>query len=123
MTTPSSATSSFRRSKRLAWPSTRQPLDSFDFLGIQAEIKDLQVGPHVVDVSGAGQGDHAHVEGEPKDDLADSPSIRQTVILSPLESILGLKEQIALRQQAVLDRGGNGSADCGLIVSVVKPAD
>ena len=27
------------------------------------------------DVSGAGQGDHAHVEGEPKDDLADGPAV------------------------------------------------
>ena len=43
--------------------------------GIQAEIEDFEVGPHVAGVGGAGQGYHAHVEGEPEDDLADGPAM------------------------------------------------
>ena len=50
-------------------PSNPQPLDPLDFFGLQAEVEDVEVGPHVAGVGGAGQGHHADVEGEPEDDL------------------------------------------------------
>jgi hypothetical protein len=45
-------------------------LDPFDLLGVQVEIEDFQVGFHVGRVGGAGQGNHAEVESEAKNDLA-----------------------------------------------------
>jgi len=46
-----------------------------DFFGLQVEIEDFQVGFHVGRVGGAGQGNHAQVESEPKNDLARSSAV------------------------------------------------
>ena len=54
--------------------STRYLLDSLDFFLIQRKVEDVKVGTHVAGVGGAGQGQHAHVEGEPEDDLSDGPT-------------------------------------------------
>ena len=48
-----------------------QTLDSLDFFGLQTKIEDVEIGPHVVGVGGAGQRDHADVEGKAEDNLAD----------------------------------------------------
>ena len=70
------------RVKTVAWATARrnasqrgQALDPLDFFGLQAEIEDFEIGPHVVGVGGPGQGHHADVEGEPEDDLADGPAV------------------------------------------------
>jgi hypothetical protein len=52
-----------------------QPLDLLDFPRIEVESEDLEVGPHVLGVGRARQRDHADVEGEPEDDLADGAAV------------------------------------------------
>src|SRR5262249_38118414 len=52
-----------------------QPLDTFDFLRLQAEIDDGEILTHVVGVGRARQGNHADIEGEPEDDLANRPTV------------------------------------------------
>jgi hypothetical protein len=62
-------------SERSAASGRRQTFDPLDFFGCQAEIEDLEIGPHVVGVGRAGQGQHADVDGESENDLADGPAV------------------------------------------------
>src|SRR4051794_27131359 len=39
------------------------------------ESEDIQVLPHMARVGSPGQGHHAHVEGEPEDNLGDGPAV------------------------------------------------
>src|SRR5260370_3765971 len=52
-----------------------QTLDPFQFVGFQAKVESLEIGPHVVGVGGAGQGRHADLKGEPENNLADGPAV------------------------------------------------
>ena len=47
-----------------------ETFDLRDLGGIQPEIEDVEILPHVAGVGRPGQGDHADVEGEPEHDLA-----------------------------------------------------
>src|SRR5690349_15637145 len=46
-----------------------------DFPGLQAELEDPEVGPHVAGVGGNGQEHHANLQGEPENGLADGPAV------------------------------------------------
>jgi hypothetical protein len=88
-----------------------QPLDPLDFLGVQVEIEDIEVVPHVAGVGGPGQGHHAHVEGEPEDDLGDGP-----VAVSCDAGQLGTGQRLAVggqQREALVDQpvGGAERAD------------
>src|SRR5205823_480490 len=49
---------------------SEQTLDRPDFFGIEMEIEDRQIGPHVLGVGGPGERQHADVHSETEDDLA-----------------------------------------------------
>jgi hypothetical protein len=75
-----------------------------DFPRIQGEVEDFEVGLHVADVGGAGQGYHAHVEGEPEDDLANGSSMtfRDSGQLSMSQhSAIGSQQREALIENSV----------------------
>src|SRR5262249_25775234 len=50
-------------------------LNTFDLRGLQAEIENCKILPHVAGAGGAGQGHHADVEGEAEDHLIDVPAV------------------------------------------------
>ena len=50
-------------------------LDLFDFVRFQTEIEHFQILTHVGHAARAGQGNHAHVNGKPKDKLRNAASM------------------------------------------------
>src|SRR5436305_393905 len=50
-------------------------LDLLHLFTVQPESEDLQVFPHVRRIGGAGEGNHAHVEGESENHLVDRSAI------------------------------------------------
>jgi hypothetical protein len=52
-----------------------QALDSLDLFGFEMKVEDTEIGPHVVGISGAGEGHDPDIESEPEDNLADGPAV------------------------------------------------
>jgi len=52
-----------------------QSLNLLNFVGLQAELEDVEISTHVVGIRGAGEWHHAHLQGEAEDDLADGPAV------------------------------------------------
>src|SRR5262249_33679312 len=52
-----------------------QLLDPLDFLGLQTEIEDFEIGAHVVRAGGPRQRHHPDVESKSEDDLADGSAV------------------------------------------------
>src|SRR6516225_9290820 len=50
-------------------------LDPFHLFRLETEIKNFQVSLHMGWVGGPGQGNHADIEGESKNNLTDSPTM------------------------------------------------
>jgi len=56
-------------------PGNGQPFDSLHFFGLQPEIKNFQIGPHVGSLGCPGQRHYANFEGEPENNLARGPTV------------------------------------------------
>ena len=53
----------------------REMFDLGELVGLEMEIEDVEVGPHVVGARGAGEGEHADIECESEGDLGDGSAV------------------------------------------------